>query len=257
MKKTYTTSEVAHIIGVHPNTVRLYETLALIPKVKRKKNGYRIFTDFHIDQFKLARTAFHIEVLQNGLRKQMLSVIKASASGRFDEAIGLTQDYLVSIQNEIEHAYEATEITQALLQGKQKTDPIALKRKEVSEQLNITMDTLRNWEMNGLLTVKRKENRYRIYTDEDIKRLKIIRTLRCANYSLSAILRMMHAFSVDKSISIKEVLNTPGETEDIISVCDHLIISLKHAKNNAEAILISLYDMKNKYSHQLNKKINK
>lgn len=65
------------------------------------------------------------------------------------------------------------------------------KRKEVSEYLNISMDTLRNWEMNGLFSVKRKQNGYRVYTDEDIQRLKIIRSLRCANYSLDAILRML------------------------------------------------------------------
>ncbi|PKM58196.1 MAG: MerR family transcriptional regulator [Firmicutes bacterium HGW-Firmicutes-3] len=247
MKKTYTTSEVAHIIGVHPNTVRLYETLELIPKAKREKNGYRTFTDFHIEQFKLARTAFQVEVLQNGLRKQMLSAIKASASGCFDEAIQLTQDYIVSIQNEINHAYEAAEITQTMLQGKGKTDQVALTRKDVSEKLSITMDTLRNWEMNGLLTVKRKENRYRVYSYEDIERLKIIRTLRCANYSLSAILRMMHALTIDKNISIKEVLNTPEETEDIISVCDRLIISLNHARENAKDMLIRLQEMKSKH----------
>ena len=50
-----------------------------------------------------------------------------------------------------------------------------MKQKEVSEYLGITMDSLRNWEMNGLLTVKRRENGYRVYTDEDIQRLKIIR----------------------------------------------------------------------------------
>lgn len=36
-----------------------------------------------------------------------------------------------------------------------------MKQKEVSEYLGITMDSLRNWEMNGLLTVKRRENGYR------------------------------------------------------------------------------------------------
>jgi DNA-binding transcriptional MerR regulator len=245
MKKTYTTSEVAHIIGVHPNTVRLYETLELIPKVKRKKNGYRTFTDFHIEQFKLARTAFQVEVLQNGLRKQMISVIKTSALGHFDEAIRLIEGYILSIQKEIEHAYEAAEITQTLLQGKKKKDPITLTRKDVSKKLNITMDTLRNWEMNGLLTVKRKDNGYRIYTSEDIERLKIIRTLRCANYSLSAILRMMHALTLDQNISIKDILNTPDETEDIISVCDKLIISLNDARHNAEEILTKLHEFRN------------
>ncbi len=70
-----------------------------------------------------------------------------------------------------------------------------MKQKEVSEYLGITMDSLRNWEMNGLLTVKRRENGYRVYTDEDIQRLKIIRSLRCANYSLEAILRMLQQLS--------------------------------------------------------------
>ena len=77
--KTYKTSDIAQIIGVHPNTVRIYEAYELIPKVERKKNGYRVFTDFHLEQFKLARTAFEVEVLQNGLRKKAVQIIKLSA----------------------------------------------------------------------------------------------------------------------------------------------------------------------------------
>jgi DNA-binding transcriptional MerR regulator len=34
--KTYRTSEVAQIIGVHPNTVRLYEEYELIPKPRKE-----------------------------------------------------------------------------------------------------------------------------------------------------------------------------------------------------------------------------
>ena len=47
---TYKTAEVAAMIGVHPNTVRLYEKMKLIPKPERLSNGYRVFTDFHIWQ---------------------------------------------------------------------------------------------------------------------------------------------------------------------------------------------------------------
>lgn len=57
-----------------------------------------------------------------------------------------------------------------------------LKRKEVSRHLDISVDTLRNWELNGLITVKRKDNGYRVYSGEDVRRLKIIRSLRLANY---------------------------------------------------------------------------
>ena len=39
---TYKTAEVAAMIGVHPNTVRLYEKMKLIPKPERLSNGYRV-----------------------------------------------------------------------------------------------------------------------------------------------------------------------------------------------------------------------
>ena len=35
---TYKTSEVAVIIEIHPNTVRLYEKLNLIPKPERRRS---------------------------------------------------------------------------------------------------------------------------------------------------------------------------------------------------------------------------
>lgn len=122
-----------------------------------------------------------------------------------------------------------------------------MKRKEVSDFLDISMDTLRNWEMNGLLTIKRKQNGYRVYSEQDIKRLKIIRSLRCANYSLEAILRMLQQLSKNPNADIKLALNTPRRDEDIISVCDKLIVSLSSAEKNALKMLDMLREMKEKF----------
>lgn len=248
--KTYSTIEVARIIGIHSNTVRLYEKLELIPKPTRKSNGYRVFTDRHIDQFKLDRIAFQVELLQNGLRKIMIVIVKKSAKGYFDEAIELAEKYIILINTELDNAKEAVDIVNDLLLGNDNEyNEINLRRKQVSDKLNISMDTLRNWEMNGLITVKRKENGYRVYNYEDIQRLKVIRSLRCANYSLSAILRMLNAVSRDIDANIYKELKTPNEEEDIVSVCDKLIISLNSAKENAQKILKMLLEMKNKYSN--------
>ena len=118
----------------------------------------------------------------------------------------------------------------------------------MSELLDISMDTLRNWERNGLLTVKRKDNGYRVYTDEDIRQLKIIRSLRCANYSLEAILRLLQHLSQNPDTDIRAALNTPKQTDDIISVCDRLIVSLSAAEKNAVTILDMLHDMKVQFS---------
>ena len=245
--KTYKTSEVARIVGVHPNTVRLYEKLHLIPKPERKANGYRVFTEFHIEQFKLARIAFQIEVLQNGLRKKIIDMIKTSATGDFHKAIELTNEYLLQVQKERDNAEDAIKIVKQLLSGDNQTNSLTLLRKETSEYLNITMDTLRNWEMNGLLSIKRKKNGYRFYTYEDIKRLKIIRSLRCAGYSLESILRMLNKLSLNPNINIKEALNTPKVNDEIISVCDKLISSLQDAENNSKLIIKMLQEMNNRF----------
>lgn len=245
---TYTTSQVAKIIGIHPNTVRMYEEWGLIPLAERKPNGYRIFTDFHIQQLRLARTAFQIEVLQNGLRKKAVDTVKFSAKGNFDKALMFAEEYLSQIQREKINAEESIRIVQQVLSGKSAEHTLLLKRKEVSEYLDISMDTLRNWERNGLLQVKRKENGYRAYTSDDIERLKVIRTLRLANYSLEAILRMLNALEQDPQINISKVLNTPQADADIISVCDKLIVSLRDAEKNAKKMINMILDMKEKFS---------
>ena len=245
---TYTTTEVAKIIGIHPNTVRMYEEWGLIPLAERKPNGYRIFTDFHIEQLRLARIAFRIEVLQNGLRKKVVDIIKLSAKKDFDKALMFAEEYRKQIQREQINAEESIGIAKQILSGKPVEQTLFLKRKEVSNYLDISMDTLRNWERNGLLQIKRKANGYRAYTSDDIERLKMIRTLRLANYSLEAILRMLNALEHNPKVDMKQVLNTPRADADIVSVCDRLIVSLREAEKNAEKMINILLEMKESFS---------
>ena len=154
---TYTTTEVAKIIGIHSNTVRMYEEWGLIPLAERKSNGYRVFTDFHIEQLRLARIAFQIEVLQNGLRKKVVETVKLSAKKDFDKALMFAEEYRSQIQREKRNAEESIGIAKQILSGKSVEQTLFLKRKEVSDYLDISMDTLRNWERNGLIQVKRKQ----------------------------------------------------------------------------------------------------
>lgn len=242
--KKYRTSEVAAIVGIHPNTVRLYEEWGMISRPERQKNGYRIFTDLHIHQIKLARTAFQIEILQNGLRKKIVEMVRTSAAGDFDKAILITDEYLEQLQQERSNAEEAIQIVHDIIFDSGDADMLCMKRKEVSKYLGISMDTLRNWEMNGLLQIKRKQNGYRVYTNEDMKRLKIIRSLKCANYSLAAILRMLQQLSGNPDADIRTALNTPQPEDDIISACDRLIVSLTAAEGNAHKIIAMLNKMK-------------
>ena len=231
----YRTIDVARRIGIHVNTVRLYEKCALIPKPERLPNGYRVFTDLHIEQFKLARAALRVEVLQNGLRRQAVNIIKVSAAGNYEEAASLTRRYIRQVDLERENAEEAIQITRQIFAGLDSGEHtgVSYTRKEAADLLGITIDTLRNWELNGLFTIKRRENGYRVYSMKDIQRLKIIRSLRCANYSLAAILRMLRAISDDPGANIRMVIDTPNEDDDIMKACDKLLTSLSEARKNA------------------------
>lgn len=244
---TYKTIDVARMIGIHVNTVRLYETCSLIPKPERLSNGYRVFTDLHIEQFKLARAALQVEVLQNGLRKRAIDIIKFSAAGDYEKAAELTRQYIEQVDTEKENAEEAIGITRSMLSGMYAASldtHIAYTRQETADFLHVTIDTLRNWELNGLFTVKRRKNGYRVYTAEDLQRLKIIRSLRCANYSLSAILRMLRALSDDPDTNVRDAIDTPAANDDIVTACDKLLTSLNAAKENAYFVAGQIEKMK-------------
>ena len=231
--------------------MRMYEQWGLIQTPVRKSNGYRVFTDIHIDQFLLVRKAFLIEVLQAGLRKKIIEAIKYSAQYKFEDAISSVESYLEITQKEINNAIEASALVNELLLNKPDEGSVHLKRAEAANELGLTIDTIRNWEMNGLLKIKRKDNGYRVYDSMDIKRLKIIRSLRCANYSLSAILRMLNTIDKRNDFDVLEVLNTPQDNEDIVTACDRLIDSLNAARQNAQQVLQLLINMKSKYQSNI------
>lgn len=244
----YKTAEIAKIIGIHANTVRLYESCGFISKPRRLKNGYRVFTDCHLEQLRLARAALRAEVLQNGLRKQAVNIIKAAALGEYRQADELTRRYIAQVEAEKENAEEAIQIARQILsglEGKNEDAGVRFTRKEAADFLHVTIDTLRNWELNGLFTIKRKKNGYRVYTGSDLQRLKIIRSLRCANYSLASILRMLNALSADPDADIREVIDTPGEGDDIITACDKLLTSLEQARENALFVAGQIQKLKN------------
>ena len=81
-----------------------------------------------------------------------------------------------------------------------------------------------------------------------MRKLRIIRSLRCANYSLASILKMLTAWEAGKEqADILKELNTPVDGETIVSACDKLIASLDEASENAKEVLQILLNMKEKY----------
>ena len=100
------------MIGVHPNTIRFYEDMGLIPKPEREPNGYRIYTRRHLLQLQLLRIAFKAEILSANLRREAIDIVKAAASGEIAVAAQKTRFYRSHIEDEIVRAREAILLTE-------------------------------------------------------------------------------------------------------------------------------------------------
>src|SRR6266516_5614391 len=48
--RTIRTSDLAHRIGVQPETIRYYERRGLLPRLQRASSGYRIYTPEHLER---------------------------------------------------------------------------------------------------------------------------------------------------------------------------------------------------------------
>lgn len=237
----YGTGQVARLMGVHPNTVRLYEKAGLIAPARRLENGYRRFDDEHVVQFAIARCAFRAEILQNGLRKDAANIAYASGACDYAKARELCRCYIEKLVREMRKADEAVHIAERALAAAPANSPShgrLLKRKEAALELGISIDVLRNWEANGLLSVKRAENGYRMYAPEDMDRLRIVRALRCANYSIASILRLMRALDEGGRTDVRGLLDGREHPDDVVRACDHLCDALVSAKRDAEEILV-------------------
>lgn len=251
--KYYRTSEIAKAAGVHPNTVRLYEGLGLMQLVRRGSNNYRLYTLAHLEQMRLARIALKRGFVEGGIRKRALSIVKTAAKGDLELALEEAYDYITHINNERRKADEALIILQKWMIKKHEpsTTDSFLGRADASNLLGISIDVLRNWERNGLLHVPRNsKNGYRIYRQNEIDRAKVIRTLRMANYSMMAILRMLKDIDNNRRESdIISIARTQQPDEDLFYATDNWILTLKEIEKDATEVIMQIKRMLNKEAH--------
>lgn len=222
------TSDLARAVGIHPNTVRLYETWGLIPPVERTPTGYRRFTRQHLDCLRLARTIYAAVYPGRGLRNAGQEIILRAVADDWEGARSQAAAYQALVQVELDHAQKAVMQLERWAQGLQsESTPGVWSIGEAAELLGASLDKLRNWERNGLICVPRNpRNGYRQYGSAEIGRLRVIRLLCQAGYSHMAILRMFLRLDAGQTADLGQVLDTPDADEDIFSAADRWLSSL-------------------------------
>lgn len=236
------TSDISQAIGVHPNTVRLYETWGFLPRIPRSPSGYRQFTEAHLEQMRLARLALHGGWPGRNIRRSALALVRRAASGDLGGALEQAYHHQALVQAERAQAEAAAEFLDRWAKGlAADTTDTALRIGEAARLLGLTIDTLRSWERNGLIKTPRDpKNRYRAYGAAEIGRLRVIRMLVRSGYSTSAILRMLLSFDKGQSQNLRRVLDTPRPDEDIPYASDQWLSTLAEHEQRAAQIIRQL-----------------
>jgi DNA-binding transcriptional MerR regulator len=245
------TSDLAKAEGIHPNTVRLYEQWGFLPKAARSPGGYRRFTGYHLDQLRLIRLIFGGGWPGRAIRKLGLGIIQHSAAGDLGGALEMAHLMLVQVQSERAQAESAASFLERWAAGTS-VDATArpLHIGETAELLNTTIDAIRNWERNHLIQIPRDPaNGYRLYGASEIGRLRVIRMLLRAGYSMMAILRMISQLDRGDTGNLRQALDTPLPGDDVFMVNDHWLSALdgfqeraRHVVDLLEEMLARLYE---------------
>ena len=212
--RTYSTSEIAKIMRIHPNTVMLYEKWGYIAPVPRKDNGYRVYTETHLEQIKLVRLALRSELIKCYMKFEVQNIIRSAAQGNLEKALEHCCEYLAHIQNEKNNELKVMKVIQEILSHDLVTEKnTALNRNRVAKLLGVSINVIVYWERNGLLEVPRSKNGYRVYGEDEIKLLRIINTLRQENYSTQCIGSMLKKLKT-KTMGSDMFLSKEAETPD-------------------------------------------
>lgn len=237
MDSTYKTSQIAKIVGIHPNTVRLYEELGYLPPVPRAGNGYRLYNEVHLQHLLLIRSALKSTWLGGVIRRQALQVLTTAASGDHDEAVALALEHLALVRDERIKAQLAAQYLEDWATSQvSRADPTpGLKSSEAVSLLDITNDMLRSWERNGLITIPRDpDNSYRIFGPQEIRRLYVIRALRKARFSLLSIHNMFQRYDAGVRDGLTGILDDlPAEAENIFYNTDQWLSKIKSIEESA------------------------
>ena len=236
------TIDLARAAGIHPNTVRLYEKWGLIPPVERSPSGYRRFTQVHLDCLRLARLVYSGDYPGGSIRRSGVQIIMKAVAGDLGGALELAYLHKALVQSERAQAEAAAALLERWAQGSAAdatSQPLSIGA--TAKLLGVSVDILRNWERNGLLEAPRRpENRYRSYGSPEIGRLRVIRMLSRAGYSIMAILRMLIQLDSGQTHDLRQALDTPRPDEDVYSASDRWLNTLTGQEAGAQAIIAYL-----------------
>ena len=185
------TVDLARAASISVQQVRNYEASGLLPATTRSKSGYRLYTQRHLAALKTARS------LVGGYGWQVApAIMQTLHRGDLSAALALIDTRhaeLASKRLQVEQTLSALHILAAQPVPAQSSHrPQRFRVGEAARQVGVRVSALHFWEQQDLLHPLRDQvSRYRLYDEQQMRRLRVVVLLREANYDFNVILSVL------------------------------------------------------------------
>lgn len=230
----FTTKQIADQLGVHPNTVRLYEKWGYISPVKRRPNGYRAYTEQHLEQLKIARIAFPGPYPVSS--RPLYDMVQSYKSQEYSRALELAKVYRQAVHQELEKTNAALKILDQWHKNKYGSDKIiANSRKEFAALCQLSVETVRTWERNGIFQPQVSSSRCNKYSELNYEKVQIIRLLRKRGFSIASLAQVFS--SKNNQIIPSQFLEEIYKNRETSYVADEWLHHLKQHIQRADQLI--------------------
>lgn len=196
--------DIARKLDVGTSALRHYEEWGIVPPVKRKANGYRMYTEEHEAYFQCIR-AMYPGFGMATVRK----IMPLLQRNNMTEALWEVNKIQADLHQRKQLAIKALEILkpdnmESFLQKRSKKWYTI---GEVEREIDVPATTLRHWEKEGLITPSRNpENGYRQYNHENIRHLLIIRTVQSSVFFLDTVRDITNKINQQSITEIRKIM---------------------------------------------------
>jgi DNA-binding transcriptional MerR regulator len=191
LRASLRTVDLARAAGISVQQVRNYEAQGLLPPTSRSKSGYRLYTQHHLAALKTARSLIAgygwqwVPKIMQALHRGDLAAALATIDARHAE--------LASKRLQMEQTLSALHALAAQpIPAQSSRSPQRLRVGDAAKQVGVRVSALHFWEQQGLLhPIRDRSNRYRLYDEQQMHRLRVVVLLREAGYDFKAILSVL------------------------------------------------------------------
>jgi DNA-binding transcriptional MerR regulator len=171
--------------------VRNYEASGLIPKAQRSPAGYRLYTQQHLAALTMVKPMVHgygwlgTSTIMQALHRGDLSAALATIDTHHAE--------LASKRLQVEQTLTALRTLAAQSVPWQNAHhPQRFRVGEAAKQVNVRVSALHFWEQQGLLhPIREQGSHYRLYDEQQMRRLRVVMLLRDTGYDFKVILQVL------------------------------------------------------------------